>query len=69
MSAGGGVSSFAAVKMVWGGGVALLSGYAGLADHFELLGYVIVAFFVAVWAGAVALWRFGGFDRLGAWRR
>jgi hypothetical protein len=43
--------------------VACLAGHASLADPLELLGYVIVAFFVAVWAGAVALWRFGGFDR------
>jgi high-affinity nickel-transport protein len=44
-------------------GVGVLAGYAGLADHFELLGYVIVGFFVLTWGGAVLLWRLGGFDR------
>jgi nickel/cobalt transporter (NiCoT) family protein len=43
-------------------GVAALAGYAGLADDFELLGYVIVGFFVLVWGGAALLWRFGGFE-------
>ncbi|HYZ38666.1 MAG TPA: HoxN/HupN/NixA family nickel/cobalt transporter, partial [Pseudonocardiaceae bacterium] len=56
-------SVYLAAVLVEHAGAAFLSGYASLADHFELLGYVIVAFFVAVWAGAVALWRFGGFDR------
>lgn len=56
-------SVYLAAVLVEHAGAAFLSGYAGLADHFELLGYVIVAFFVAVWGGAVALWRFGGFDR------
>ena len=55
-------SVYLAAVLVEHAGVAFLSGYAGLADHFELLGYVIVAFFVAVWTGAVALWRFGGCD-------
>jgi len=56
-------SVYLAAVLVEHAGVAFLAGYASLADHFELLGYVIVAFFVAVWGGAVALWRFGGFDR------
>ncbi|GLZ51090.1 HoxN/HupN/NixA family nickel/cobalt transporter [Actinomycetospora sp. NBRC 106378] len=43
-------------------GVVALAGYAGLADDFELLGYVIVGFFVLVWGGAALLWRFGGFE-------
>lgn len=56
-------SVYLAAVLVDQAGVTLLSGYAGLADHFELLGYVIVAFFILVWGGAVALWRLGGFDR------
>jgi len=44
-------------------GVPALSGFAGLADDFELLGYLIVGFFVLVWGGAALLWRFGGFER------
>ncbi|MDD7965373.1 HoxN/HupN/NixA family nickel/cobalt transporter [Actinomycetospora lemnae] len=43
-------------------GMTALAGYAGLADEFELLGYVIVGFFVVVWGGAALIWRFGGFD-------
>ena len=37
--------------------------YAGLADRFEVLGYVIVGAFVLAWGGAVLVWRFGGFAR------
>jgi len=44
-------------------GVTALAGYAGVADDFELLGYVIVGFFVLVWGGAAVLWHVGGFDR------
>jgi high-affinity nickel-transport protein len=40
-----------------------LAWYAGLADRFEVLGYVIVAAFVLAWSGAVLVWRFGGFER------
>jgi high-affinity nickel-transport protein len=43
-------------------GVSALAGFAGLADEFELLGYLVVGFFVAVWGGAALLWRFGGFE-------
>ncbi len=43
-------------------GVTALSGFAGIADEFELLGYLIVGFFVVVWGGAALLWRFGGFE-------
>jgi high-affinity nickel-transport protein len=43
--------------------VPALAGYARLADHFEVLGYVIVGFFVATWGGAVLLWQWGGFAR------
>ncbi|HEV7755672.1 MAG TPA: HoxN/HupN/NixA family nickel/cobalt transporter [Mycobacteriales bacterium] len=50
-------------------GIGALRGVAGLADHFELLGYVIVGFFVATWGGAVLLWRWGGFERRYATRR
>ncbi|MGN6609840.1 MAG: HoxN/HupN/NixA family nickel/cobalt transporter [Jatrophihabitans sp.] len=38
--------------------VGWLHWYGGLADHFELLGYLIVALFVAAWSSAVLLWRF-----------
>jgi high-affinity nickel-transport protein len=44
-------------------GVRELAGYAGLADRFELLGYLIVGFFVLVWGGAAVVWRVGRFDR------
>ena len=44
-------------------GVTALSGFAGLADDFELLGYLIVGFFVLVWGGAALLWRLGDFER------
>jgi high-affinity nickel-transport protein len=40
-----------------------IAGYAGLADRFELLGYVIVGAFVLVWGGAVLLWRLARFDQ------
>jgi hypothetical protein len=40
-----------------------LPGTPGSPIPFELRGHVIIAFFVAVWVGAVTLWRFGGFDR------
>ena len=41
----------------------LLDGFAALADHFELLGYVIVAVFVLTWGGAVLVWRCAGLER------
>jgi nickel/cobalt transporter (NiCoT) family protein len=56
-------SVYLAAVLVAHAGVLFLSGYAALADHFELLGYVIVAFFILVWVGAMTLWRVGGFDR------
>ena len=56
-------SVYLAAVLVDHAGMVFLSGYAALADHFALLGYVIVAFFVRVWVGAMALWRVGGFDR------
>ena len=43
-------------------GVTALSGFASIADDFEVLGYVIVGFFVLVWGGAALLWRLGGFE-------
>lgn len=42
---------------------AWLTPYASIADHFELLGYVIVGFFVAAWLTAALTWRLGGFQR------
>lgn len=43
-------------------GVGFLEYYASLADHFELLGYVIVGFFLCVWVGATVAWRLGRFE-------
>ncbi|GII21505.1 HoxN/HupN/NixA family nickel/cobalt transporter [Planosporangium mesophilum] len=40
-----------------------LASYAAIADHFELLGYVIVGAFVLAWGGAVAAWKLGRFDQ------
>jgi high-affinity nickel-transport protein len=37
--------------------------YAALGDHFELLGYLIVALFALAWAVAGLSWHFGGFER------
>jgi nickel/cobalt transporter (NiCoT) family protein len=47
-------------------GVTALAGFASIADDFELLGYLIVGFFVLVWGGAALLWRVGGFERRSA---
>lgn len=51
------------------GGV--LTAYASLADHFELLGYIVVAIFVVSWLCAATIWRYRGLaekygDRQGA---
>jgi high-affinity nickel-transport protein len=43
-------------------GFGFLSGFAAIADRFELLGYLIVGFFVVVWGGATLVWRYG-FER------
>jgi len=40
-----------------------IGAYAGLADRFEILGYVIVGAFVLAWGGAVLVWRFGRLDQ------
>jgi nickel/cobalt transporter (NiCoT) family protein len=40
-----------------------IGGYAGIADHFELLGYLIVGAFVLAWGGAAAAWKLGRFDQ------
>lgn len=40
-----------------------LAAYASVADHFQLLGFVIVGAFLTAWLGAGALWRVGGFER------
>ncbi len=37
--------------------------YASLGGHFELIGYAIVALFLAAWAAAAVGWRLGGFER------
>jgi high-affinity nickel-transport protein len=39
-----------------------IGAYAGIAGHFDLLGYVIVGAFVLAWGGAVAAWKLGRFD-------
>lgn len=44
-------------------GAGPLSGYAGLADHFELLGYLVVGAFLLAWGGAAVLWRLARLDR------
>ena len=51
----------------------LLASYASLADHFEMLGYIVVAIFAASWLAAAAIWRYRGLaqkygDRQGARR-
>ncbi|EEP70069.1 high-affinity Ni(2+)-transporter [Micromonospora sp. ATCC 39149] len=48
-------------------GVSVLAGYAALAEHFEQLGYAVVALFVLAWVAAAALWKLRRFDeRYGA---
>jgi high-affinity nickel-transport protein len=41
----------------------VVAAYAAIGDHFELLGYFIVAIFVLAWAGAALTWRLAGFER------
>jgi nickel/cobalt transporter (NiCoT) family protein len=43
--------------------VQALSGLAAVADHFELLGYAIVAVFLFTWGGAFLVWRCAGLER------
>ncbi|MFE2427282.1 HoxN/HupN/NixA family nickel/cobalt transporter [Streptomyces sp. NPDC059373] len=50
-----------------------LAAYASLADHFEMLGYIVVAIFATSWFAAAAIWRYRGLaekygDRQGARR-
>ena len=40
-----------------------LAAYASVADHFELLGYGVVALFVLAWTGAAAYWRLSGLGK------
>jgi high-affinity nickel-transport protein len=40
----------------WGGPVA---DYAGIADHFEVLGYAVAGTFLVSWSGAALYWKFG----------
>ena len=40
----------------WGGP---LAAYAGIGDHFQVLGYVVVGAFLLTWAAAAAYWRIG----------
>jgi nickel/cobalt transporter (NiCoT) family protein len=37
-----------------------LAVYASLADHFEMLGYIVVAIFATSWLAAAATWRYRG---------
>ncbi len=37
--------------------------YAAIGDHFELLGYFVVALFVGAWAAAALYWRLGGLEQ------
>jgi high-affinity nickel-transport protein len=39
-----------------------LAVYARLADHFELLGYLVVGAFLTAWLAAAAIWRYGRFE-------
>ena len=39
-------------------GIDFLSGIAAIGDQFELLGYLTLGLFLAVWAGAALWWRF-----------
>jgi len=41
-------------------GMSFLSGYAGLSENFELLGYAIAAIFALTWLGALLYWRSRG---------
>lgn len=40
-----------------------VAAYAALADHFQVIGYVVVASFVVAWATAAAAWRVCGLGR------
>jgi high-affinity nickel-transport protein len=37
-----------------------IAAYGGIADHFEVLGYLIVGAFVLARGGAVAVWKLSG---------
>ncbi|WP_263248943.1 HoxN/HupN/NixA family nickel/cobalt transporter [Saccharopolyspora rosea] len=41
-------------------GVPLLGPIAAISDHFELLGYLTLGLFMAVWGGAVLWWKLSG---------
>jgi high-affinity nickel-transport protein len=41
----------------------IVRSYASLADHFELLGYLVVGAFVAAWTVAALVWRFGHLEQ------
>jgi high-affinity nickel-transport protein len=43
-------------------GATWLSGYAAIADHFEQLGYGIVALFATSWVLAAAVWKLRGYE-------
>jgi high-affinity nickel-transport protein len=40
-----------------------LAVYARLADHFELLGYLVVGAFLTAWLTAAAIWRYGRLEQ------
>jgi len=57
-------SVYLAGLLVDEGGVAgPVAAYASLADHFELLGYLIVSAFVAAWIVAATVWRLSGLQQ------
>lgn len=43
-------------------GLDALSGYASLADRFEVFGYAIAGVFLLTWGGAVLVWRLRHYD-------
>lgn len=55
-------SVYVAAVLVDHAGVTFLAPLALLAEHFELLGYVIVGMFVASWTAAALIWRLGRFE-------
>jgi nickel/cobalt transporter (NiCoT) family protein len=55
-------SVYMADVLVAHAGVGFLAGYAGLADRFELFGYLIAGVFALTWGGALLIWRIRRYD-------
>jgi nickel/cobalt transporter (NiCoT) family protein len=55
-------SVYMADVLVAHAGVGFLAGYAGLADRFEIFGYVIAGVFALTWGGALLVWRIRRYD-------